>query len=71
MFLIASLIESFSFSHLGRFLPLFLGTLGTPARDIPTWTGILSASVWVFGLPLVLVALPVLLSLLNVERRHV
>ena len=52
-FAITSLVESFGFGHFSRFIPLYLRYLGTPARDVPSWTGILSALVYIVGLPLI------------------
>ena len=53
LFGIASTIETFSVSHIFRFLPLYLGTVQVSAADIPAWTGYLNAAFFVFGLPLV------------------
>jgi MFS family permease len=52
-FAITSLVEAFGFGHFSRFIPLYLRYLGTPARDVPSWTGILSALVYIVGLPLI------------------
>jgi len=34
-------------------MPLYLRFLGTPPRDVPLWTGIISALAYVLGLPLI------------------
>jgi MFS transporter, DHA1 family, multidrug resistance protein len=52
LFLLAGIVESQSFGHLGAFTPLFLGELRVPASQVGTWTGILSALGFVIGLPL-------------------
>src|SRR5262245_22702907 len=51
-FVLAGVIESQAFGHLGAFTPLFLQELQVPQDEIPTWTGILSALGFVIGLPL-------------------
>jgi len=52
LFVLAGVVESQAFGHLGAFTPLFLQELQVPQREIPTWTGILSALGFVIGLPL-------------------
>ncbi len=51
-FVLAGIVESQAFGHLGAFTPLFLQELNVPAADIPTWTGLLSGLGFVIGLPL-------------------
>jgi len=51
-FILAGIVESQAFGHLGAFTPIFLGDLRVPEAQIPTWTGILSALGFVIGLPL-------------------
>jgi DHA1 family multidrug resistance protein-like MFS transporter len=53
IFGLASTVEAFTVSHVFRFLPLYLGTVHVASREIPTWTGYLNATFFVFGLPLV------------------
>jgi MFS transporter, DHA1 family, multidrug resistance protein len=53
LFGITSLVETISVSHVFAFLPLYLRPVGTPEEAIPTWTGVLLACVFIFGLPLV------------------
>src|SRR5467141_5297335 len=53
LFGITSAIESFSVSHVFRFLPLYLGTGHVPPPVVPAWTGYLNAAFFLFGLPLV------------------
>src|SRR6266568_2844770 len=53
LFGIASTIEAATVSHVFRFLPLYLGTVGVPLAEIPAWTGFLNAAFFLFGLPLV------------------
>src|SRR3981081_4825670 len=50
---IASTIEAFPVSHVFRFMPLYLGTVGVPPAEVPAWTGYLNAAFFLFGLPLV------------------
>jgi MFS family permease len=52
LFVLAGVVESQAFGHLGAFTPLFLQELHIPQHDVPTWTGILSALGFVLGLPL-------------------
>ncbi len=52
LFALASFAETFSFSHLGAFTPLYLEQLGVPSEDVPLWTGLLTAATFVLGLPL-------------------
>ncbi|HEX9069428.1 MAG TPA: MFS transporter [Ktedonobacterales bacterium] len=52
LFLLAGIVESQSFGHLGAFTPLFLGQLHVSPDQVGTWTGILSALGFVIGLPL-------------------
>src|SRR5258707_9985883 len=52
LFTLAGVVESQAFGHLGAFTPLFLPQLGVAGREVPTWTGILSALGFVIGLPL-------------------
>ncbi len=51
-FVLAGIVESQAFGHLGAFTPLFLQQLQVPAAQIATWTGVLSGLGFVFGLPL-------------------
>src|SRR3982074_2253442 len=53
LFGIASTIEASTVSHVFRFLPLYLGTVGVPPAEVPAWTGYLNAAFFLFGLPLV------------------
>ena len=53
VFGVASTVESFTVSHVFRFLPLYLGTVHVAPAEVPAWTGYLSATFFVFGLPLV------------------
>ena len=52
LFVLAGVVESQAFGHMGAFTPLFLQELNVPAAQVPTWTGILSALGFVIGLPL-------------------
>ena len=52
VFTLAGVVESQAFGHFNAFTPLFLQQLHIAPRDVPTWTGILSALGFVFGLPL-------------------
>jgi DHA1 family multidrug resistance protein-like MFS transporter len=52
LFLLAGIVESQAFGHLGAFTPLFLQELRVPVEQVPTWTGILAALGFVIGLPL-------------------
>src|SRR5215813_9089340 len=52
LFVLAGVIESQAFGHLGAFTPLFLQELLVPQPEIATWTGVLSALGFVLGLPL-------------------
>jgi len=49
---LASFVETLGFGHLGSFTPIYLQQLGVPAEAVPAWTGILSASSFILGLPL-------------------
>src|SRR6266542_2834479 len=49
---LASFVETLGFGHLGSFTPIYLQQLGVPAEAVPSWTGILSASSFILGLPL-------------------
>jgi len=51
-FILAGIVESQAFGHLGAFTPLFLQELRVPKASIPTWTGVLSGLGFVIGLPL-------------------
>ena len=53
LFGIASTIEAFTVSHVFRFMPLYLGTVGVAPAEVPAWTGYLNAAFFLFGLPLV------------------
>lgn len=53
LFGLASTVESFTVSHVFRFLPLYLGTVEVPPAEVPAWTGYLNAAFFLFGLPLV------------------
>lgn len=53
LFALTSVVETFGIGQVIRFLPLYLGQLGTPQPEIPTWTGLLNASMFLLGLPLV------------------
>jgi MFS family permease len=46
-------IESYGVSQVFAFMPLYLAQLGLPASEIPRWVGLLGASVFLLGLPLV------------------
>ena len=50
--IISGIVESQAFGHLNAFTPIYLDTLGVPAEQISTWTGVLSALAFVIGLPL-------------------
>ncbi len=52
VFILAGIVESQAFGHLGAFTPLFLQELRVPPATIPTWTGLLSGLGFVIGLPL-------------------
>ncbi|HLY30598.1 MAG TPA: MFS transporter [Ktedonobacterales bacterium] len=52
VFTLAGVVESQAFGHLNAFRPIFLQQLGVPAAQIPTWVGILAATGFVIGLPL-------------------
>jgi DHA1 family multidrug resistance protein-like MFS transporter len=52
VFILAGIVESQAFGHLGAFTPLFLQELRVPVAEIPTWTGVLSGLGFVIGLPL-------------------
>jgi DHA1 family multidrug resistance protein-like MFS transporter len=52
VFVLAGVIESQAFGHLGAFTPLFLQQLHIPLDQIPGWTGILQSLGFVIGLPL-------------------
>lgn len=52
LFVLAGVVESQAFGHLGAFTPLFLQELNVPTAQVPAWTGILSALGFVIGLPL-------------------
>jgi MFS family permease len=52
MFTLAGVVESQAFGHLNAFTPLYLQQLHVPRRQIPEWTGILSALAFVIGIPL-------------------
>ncbi|MHB8571713.1 MAG: MFS transporter [Candidatus Dormibacteria bacterium] len=51
--MIVSVIESGAYSHIVRFMPLYLRTVGVNASSIPPTLGILAALPFVFGLPLI------------------
>jgi hypothetical protein len=51
-FVLAGIVESQAFGHLGAFTPLFLQQLNVAPADIPTSTGVLSGLGFVIGLPL-------------------
>src|SRR5207245_4347416 len=53
LFGVTSLVEALGFGHVIRFLPLYLREVGTPAAQVPVWTGLFSALVYVTGLPLI------------------
>src|SRR5207245_11347364 len=53
LFAITSLVEAIGFGHVIRFLPLYLRVVGTPAAQVPVWTGLFSALVYLTGLPLI------------------
>jgi MFS transporter, DHA1 family, multidrug resistance protein len=52
VFTLAGVVESQAFGHLNAFTPLYLQQLHVPRRQIPEWTGILSALAFVIGIPL-------------------
>lgn len=52
LFVLAGIVESQAFGHLGAFTPLFLQELRVPPAQVPSWTGIMSALAFVLGLPL-------------------
>jgi MFS family permease len=53
VFGLASTIEAFTVSHVFRFLPLYLAGVHVAPAEVPSWTGYLNATFFVFGLPLV------------------
>jgi DHA1 family multidrug resistance protein-like MFS transporter len=53
VFGLASTVEAFTVSHVWRFMPLYLATVHVAPAEIPAWTGYLSATFFLFGLPLV------------------
>lgn len=53
LFVITTAVESFGAGQFYRFAPLYLHELGTPNALVPRWTGLISATVFLFGLPLV------------------
>ncbi len=52
LFALTSLVESLAFGHLSAFTPLYLRQLHVVPGAIPFWTGLLSATAFVIGLPL-------------------
>ena len=52
VFMLAGVVESQAFGHLGAFTPLYLQQLGVARVQIPQWTGILQSLAFVIGLPL-------------------
>ncbi len=52
VFTLAGIVESQAFGHLNAFRPIFLLQLGVPPSLVPTWVGILAATGFVIGLPL-------------------
>src|SRR5947209_18087770 len=52
LFAATSLVESLAFGHLSAFTPIYLRELGVRTADVPFWTGLLSATAFVIGLPL-------------------
>jgi MFS family permease len=52
VFVLAGVVESQAFGHLGAFTPLFLQQLHVPQAQIAPWTGILGTLGFVIGLPL-------------------
>ncbi len=52
LFVVAGVVESLVFGHLGAFTPLYLRQLGVHGSDVGRWTGVLAASAFVLGLPL-------------------
>ena len=53
LFCIASVIETIGVGQIFAFLPLDLKAMGMPPTSIPRWVGLLTALIFVFGLPLV------------------
>jgi MFS family permease len=53
LFVATTAVEAFGFGQIYRFLPLYLHELGTPNALVPRWTGLLTASTFLLGLPLV------------------
>ncbi len=53
LFVATTAVEAFGFGQIYRFLPLYLHELGTPNDLVPRWTGLLTASTFLLGLPLV------------------
>ncbi len=51
LFFITSVVESFGYSHIASFLPLYLQ--GMRVSHAATWVGVLSAITFIVGLPLV------------------
>jgi MFS family permease len=47
------IIESYGVSQVFAFMPLYLRQLGLPESEIPRWVGLLGASIFLLGLPLV------------------
>ncbi len=53
LFVATTAVEAFGFGQMYRFLPLYLRELGTPNELVPRWTGLLTATTFLLGLPLV------------------
>jgi MFS family permease len=53
LFVATTAVEAFGFGQIYRFLPLYLQELGTPNALVPRWTGLLTATTFLLGLPLV------------------
>src|SRR3972149_4970059 len=53
LFGVTTVVEALGVSQVFAFLPLYLEDMGLPKSSIPHWVGVLSALVFVLGLPLV------------------
>ncbi|MHB0869904.1 MAG: MFS transporter [Chloroflexota bacterium] len=53
LFSVTSIVEAIGISQVFAFMPLYLQEMGLPREVVPQWVGVLSALVFVLGLPLV------------------